>query len=1464
VPLNLLHSAVEAWFETRFRAATTAQLQAWPAIRSGRHTLVASPTGSGKTLAAFLAAIDDLVRQGLAAPLEDGTQVVYVSPLKALSNDIAKNLEAPLCGIRDQLLAQGLADVPIRALVRTGDTPQASRERMRRKPPHILVTTPESLYILTTSDSGRRMLSSARIVIVDEIHALAGNKRGAHLALSLERLQALCSRPLIRIGLSGTQKPIETLARFLIGTDAGGCTIVDSGHTRVRDLAIKVPGSPLEAVMASEVWSELYDRLATLVEEHRTTLIFVNTRRLAERVARHLAERIGDEAVTAHHGSLAREHRLNAEQRLKAGGLRALVATASLELGIDIGEVDLVCQIGSPRSIGAFLQRVGRSGHAVISTPKGRLFPLSRDDLVECTALILAANRGELDALEVPPRPLDVLAQQIVAEVGCREWTEDDLFELTRRAWPYRDLARSDFDAVIAMLGNGFSTRRGRKSAWLHRDAVNRRLRGRRGARLSAILNGGVIPDQFDCDVVLQPEGHSIGTLSEDFAFDSTPGDIFQLGNTSYRILKTEMGKVYVEDAKGQPPNIPFWFGEAPGRSRELSAAVSSLRAQVEARLVAGLEETIDWLINEHGLSGAAAMQLASYLAGARAALGALPTQKQIIYERFFDEAGDQHLVIHAPFGSRLNRAWGLALRKRFCRKFNFELQAAALEDSIVLSLGPTHSFPLDEVARYLNAKTVRKVLTQAVLDVPLFATRWRWAAGIALAVRRNRGSGRMPPQLQRMDAEDLIAVVFPDQLACAENLTGQREVPDHPLVRQALSDCLSDAMDIEGLEALLKDLEGGKIEVLTRDLAGPSPLAQEILSARPYAFLDDAPAEERRTQMVQARSFMEPADAQRLGTLDSDAIEQVCAQAWPEASNADELHDALMLLGFITAEEAQAAWRGWLKDLSTARRATLLKPQEGGQVLWVCAERMALLLVVFPQARLDPPIQAVGAQEAKEISREQALIELMRARLQGLGPVTAQALSQPLGIAQAETEAALHALESEGFVMRGRITPDARETEWCERGLLARIHRYTLKRLRQEIQAVPPAGLIRFLFQWQGIKPAQADQAAQLAEGEAALIAILSQLEGFEAPACAWEAEILPARLRLYEPVWLDNLCAAGRARWARLSPPTGNGKFGRAPMVGPVRSTPIALVSRQGSRFWRGRREAAGELRLSGNARRVSERLERQGALFFDELMDGAGLLRTQLEQALAELAAAGLVSSDSFAGLRALLLPANRRRPIDVRRRRRGALQGVEDAGRWSLLTSPTSPEPQLNGRWTAVDAETMDFIAACLLRRYGVVFRALLQRESGLPAWRDLLYVYRRMEARGEVRGGRFVRGFAGEQFALPEAVGLLREVNRREKNGELTAVSAADPLNLVGIIVPGAKVPALASNRILYRDGVPVATLMGKETRLLAELDSEAEWQARTALLRRKMPRYVGTDRRPFANKLTNPPPTEPH
>jgi len=1457
VPLQDFHPAVAAWFARTFAAPTEAQVAAWPAIRAGRHTLVAAPTGSGKTLTAFLAALDGLVRDGLApGGLADRTTVVYVSPLKALSNDIRANLEAPLAGIRAELKSLGLADVEIRTAVRTGDTPAGERRQSLKKPPHVLVTTPESLYVLLGSVSGRSMLANVRTVIVDEIHAVAASKRGSHLALSLERLQSIVERPLVRVGLSATQKPIDEVARFLVGAAAvtdgrADCEIVDIGYAKERDLALELPPTPLSAVMSNDQWEQVYGRVAELALVHRTTLVFVNTRRMAERAARHLGDRLGKDAVAAHHGSLAKETRLDAEQRLKRGELKVLVATASLELGLDIGDVDLVCQLASPRSIATFLQRAGRSGHAVGGVPKARLFPQSRDELVECAALLDAVRRGELDALSIVPAPLDVLAQQIVAETACREWNEDDLFALVCRAWPYAGLARADFDAVVRMLADGFTTRHGQRASYVHRDAVHHVLRERKGARLAALTSGGTIPESGDYTVVLEPQAANVGTVNEDFAVESIAGDVFQLGNTSYRILRVEPGRVRVEDAHGAAPSIPFWLGEAPGRSDELSFAVSRLRADVAARIARdGREAATVALTTTIGVDDEAARQIVDHLARSLAVLGALPTQERIVIERFFDASGGMQLVVHSPFGSRVNRAWGLALRKRFCRRFNFEIQAAATEDAIVLSLSTHHSFPLDEVARYLNSASALDVLVQALLDAPLFAVRWRWNATTALALPRFTGGRKVAPQLQRMKSEDLLASVFPDQVACAENLAGEREVPEHPLVAQTLRDCLDDAMDATGWLALLRRIESGAVGLIARDVPAPSPLAAEALNARPYAFLDDAPIEERRTQAVQNRRYGDPGSGDDLGQLDADAIASVRDEAWPRATNGDEMHEALTALGVVGDGEASdnAGWAGWLGELARAGRATRLRLRDDASVaepgrwvdatrdaeparslgdaagaapgLWVAAERLAQVRDLYPGAVAEPAIDAPAEYAEGFASRDEALRELLRARLGGLGPTRASDLATSLVLPRRDVENALVALQSEGFVLQGRFTPTlpaGAEVEWCERHLLARIHRYTLKRLRREIEPVEPRDFARFLFEWQRVGP------ASRVSGPDALAGVLGQLEGFEAPAAAWEAEILAARVSDYSSAWLDELCTAGRTLWTRLRPVGEGGKSAGASL----RSTPVLLLPRRAAPVWSRLAGTRGDdADLGSRARLVAAHLATHGASFFDEIADAVRLLPAELEDALAELVVRGRVNCDSFAGLRALLVPAARRASTAARRRRGGSRLGVADAGRWSPIRSASSPADEPSRHAVAMsrgpaaaahkaDAEVIEHVARVVLRRYGVVCWRLLEREAAwLPPWRDLVRVYRRLEVRGEIRGGRFIAGLTGEQFALPEAIAQMREVRRRPAGDALVCLGASDPANLLGTVVPGAKVARVAGARVLFRDGVPIATSVG--------------------------------------------------
>ena len=1445
---EMFHPAVSRWFARSFPAPTDPQLRAWPEIKKHRHTLIAAPTGSGKTLAAFLSAIDDLVRLGVEGKLDDSTHVIYVSPLKALSNDVQRNLQVPLEGIQEELKALGLPEVNIRTLVRTGDTPAAERTAMTKRPPHIVVTTPESLYILLTSDGGRRMLETARTLILDEIHAVVGDKRGSHLALSIERLQQLISQhsqdgaSLVRIGLSATQRPIEEVARFLVGTESinaenvPDCAIIDSGHVRKLDLAIELPESPLEAVMSGEVWNEVYDRLAQLIRQHHTTLIFVNTRRLAERVARHLGERIGEENIAAHHGSLAREQRLMAEQRLKSGDLSALIATASLELGIDIGDVNLVCQLGSTRSIASFLQRVGRSNHTVEGFPKGRIFPLSRDELVECASIVDSVRRGELDHLEIPEKPLDILAQQIVAAVGAEEWSEDDLFRTVRRAYPYRNLEREQFDAIVRMLADGFTTKRGRRSTYLHHDAVNQRLRGRRNARLAAITSGGAIPDTADYAVVLEPSELVIGSVNEDFAIESLQGDIFQLGNTSWRVLRVEQGKVRVEDAHGQPPSIPFWLGEAPARTQELSVSVSRLREEVATRVHAdedgsgvNLEAALKWLTGEVGVSPSAAEQIVDYLAGAKIVLGVMPSQENLVLERFFDDSGSMQLVLHSPFGSRINRAWGLALRKRFCRKFNFELQAAATEDAIVLSLGPTHSFPLDDVFHYLNSKTVRHLLCQALLDAPMWNIRWRWNVTRSLAVLRRRGGRKIPPQLQRMDAEDLLTAIFPDQVACAENLTGEREIPSHPLVDQTVKDCLEEAMDIDGLERLLTSIERNEKNLFARDVIEASPLSQEILNARPYAFLDDAPLEERRTRAVFQRRWLDPETASDMGKLDQAAIDRVRDEVWPEPRNADELHDALVELGFLTEEEG-SSWQEFFAELNADRRAAVMTAGTPTKKLWVAAERLPQLQPNYPNAQLEPPIVAPESVSRTTWTAEDALVEIVRGRLEGLGPVTVGQLIESSGLNKLEIETALLKLEAEGFVIRGKFTPGTTETEWSARRLLARIHSYTLNRLRQEIEPVASSDFIRFLLAWQKVTP------DHQMEGPESLKAIIEQLEGVEAPAASWEGELLPARMVEYDPAWLDALCLSGEVVWARLTPlarstAVENGERTRG--SGPVRNTPIALLRRKNFALWSSvfpQPAPAVTAEFSTTTQTVYDYLMTRGASFFTDIVENTKLLRTQVEEALADLVANGIVVSDSFAGLRALLTPGSRKTQAAARRKHRQPVYEMSSAGRWSILQRNTSPNQN--------DQTQTEEVAWALLKRYGVVFKRLLEREGISLPWRVLLRFYHRLEARGDIRGGRFVAGISGEQFALPEAIGMLRAIRRAGPQESLISVSAADPLNLVGIIVPGSRITAHTSNRVLYQDGAPIATFESGETHFLVELSRTMEWKAKAALMRK--------------------------
>ena len=1458
MPLASFHPLIAEWFESSVGTPTDVQIQAWPAIQSGSDVLIAAPTGSGKTFAAFLSCIDHLFKQALACDLDDHTQVLYVSPLKALSNDIQKNLQQPLAEIGQAALSAGLLMPELRVLVRTGDTPMTDRQQMLKRPPHILVTTPESLYILLTAEKSRRLLQTVRTVIVDEIHAVAPNKRGAHLALSLERLEALTFTKPQRIGLSATQRPIETIARFLVGArspslvereayfvkmpqpvlgqktnDASRFTsdviIIDTGHKREMDLAVEVPKDELSAVATNAIWADVYDRIAELVRQHRSTLVFVNTRRLAERVSHALEERLqdlGSDAVAAHHGSLSRQIRLSAEERLKSGKTRVVVATASLELGIDIGMVDLVCQIGSPRAIATCLQRVGRAGHWIKAIPKGRLFAMTRDDLLECAALMRAIRTGVLDRITVPQAPLDILAQHLVAAAATQTWQEDDLFDLCRRADPYRSLLRSEFDQALRMLANGIATNRGRGLAHLFHDRINRRIKGRRGARLAAITSGGAIPDTANYTVVAEPEGTVVGSVDEDFAVESLAGDIMLLGNTSWRIKGVERGKVRVEDAHGAAPNIPFWRGEAPSRTAELSAEVATLRQAIAERVsssdpaISHQLSAISWLKEECSLDQRGAQQAIEYVLAGKAVLGTVPTQETIVAERFFDESGGMQLVLHTPFGGRINRAWGLALRKRFCVTFDFELQAAATDNGIVISLGEKHSFPLDAVFGFLHSHTVREVLLPAVLQAPMFMTRWRWNVSRALQLLRFSQDKKVPPQIQRMKAEDLLGAVFPDAMACQDNMVGERTrlIPDHPLVNETLRDCFTEAMDLDGLTELLKRIEGGTIRCVAVDTPMPSPFSHEILNANPYAFLDDAPLEERRARAVEMRRTLPAQLAGEVGALDPAAIEEVQRESWPIVRDPDELHDALLTLVWVPESTADD-WAHFFPTLVKSVRASHLSLHASRFTLhgiggWVATENRERIEKAFA-------------------SGEEATIDaIVLGWMESIGPTTASELAARLHLPVQTIDQSLVRLETSGQILRGRFTLHASrftgdEFEWCHRRLLARIHRLTIGKLRKEVEPVTAAEFMRFLCQWQHVSP------GSRLHGEAGLLDIINQLAGFETAASAWEPQLLRTRLAKYEPEWLDRLCLSGAVSWGRLSPhprlaQESTGSSSRR--IVPTAVAPISLFPREQGAWllasFGDDERASGSDPLAGLsdvAQNLSRSLRDGGASFFADLVGSTGHLSSEVENGLWELVAAGLVTADGFDNLRSLMDPHRRRAEGRERARR-----PRHAAGRWSLLRDAKArgtghgargeslavPSPLASG-----PSPLSEGVARQLLRRYGVVFRDLLGRESLVLSWRDLLQQYRRMELQGEVRGGRFVGGFTGEQFALPEAVEALRSIRKRSEVNNSSyeiKLSASDPLNLAGVILPGPRVPAVPSNYVVIRDGVLVRTVLGRE------------------------------------------------
>ncbi|MBX3442812.1 MAG: DEAD/DEAH box helicase [Planctomyces sp.] len=1527
------HPVIEDWFAGRFAAPTEPQRLAWPHIAAGEHTLISAPTGSGKTLTAFLAVIDRLFREAVEERLADGLRVVYISPLRALSNDMHRNLDTPLAEIYERAQALNVPAPRLRVGLRTGDTPASQRAALVRNPPHLFVTTPESLYLMLTSRRGRQALETCDTVIVDEIHALVRDKRGSHLALSLERLEALCGRRLQRIGISATQKPIDRMAEFLVGfggvrartggrrspaetrqrrlefaisagdpagadsaeagadapaaaTEGGGrrvdvggqtCAIVDIGHSRKLDLAIETSRqTELGAVCTGEHWAELHQQLVDLIQSHRSTLVFVNTRRMAERITFALTQLLGEDHVSSHHGSLSAESRLLTEQRLKHGQIKAVVATSSLELGIDVGYIDLVVQLGSPQSIAAFLQRIGRSGHALGLTPKGRLFALTRDELLECMAVVRAVKSRTLDVVQIPEQPVDVLAQQIVAECAASEWNTDELFALCRAAWPYRELPRARFDETLRYLSEGLTPNAGRTRTFLHHDQVNRVVRGRKGAGLTAINNGGAIPEVDTYRVVVEPENTLVGSVDEEFAVESMAGDIFLLGNTSWRILGLRGNDLRVADAQGAPPTIPFWRGEGPGRTLELSEEVSRLREELQRRIAergveadadsepageapAPFQDIADWLAAETHCHPAAAAQVVNYVAAQHAAMGLVPTQQQVVFERFFDETGGMQLVVHAPFGSRINRAWGLAMRKRFCRSFDFELQATADDDGFILSLGPQHSFPIESLFSMLRSDNAEKLLEQSVLYIPMFRVRWRWNATRSLIVERQRNGQKVPPAIQRFRSEDALTAVFPKLTGCQEEHTGDHEIPDHPLARQTMHDCLYEAVDLAGLQAVLRRVEAGEITFLARDTREPSPFSYELLNANPYAFLDGGEVQERRARAVATRRTLNVEELRELGRLDPAAIEQVVIEAQPLIRSPDELHD---LLYTRFAARIEPDWQPFALLLQQQNRAAPLTRPDGALV-WVTAERWPAIRTLWPAASPDAPLEAPPGVPTDWIDVD-VRVAMVRGFIESSGPLTAAEIADCLGISESQAFAALEAIEADGTVLRGRYrdrspidsapeaqeferadarSPDAadapaslapkdQQIEWCHRALLSRIHRLTIAGLRRDVQPVDVATYQRFLFRHQGVSPGTRRQ------GGNGLYEAISQLQGIDLPTICWERDILPLRIESYRRELLDELCLTGEVAWGRLHPPPRDPERGR-PMASITRVAPVSLFLREDLPWLL---ETAGETRvedLSSPAQEVCEQLASQGAMFAADILGRTRMLPTQLDDVLGELVARGFLTADGFTGLRNLVRESttgdrSTAAPARISRlvRQRKQSSGV---GRWSLWRgSAEAPK--------APSQETIEHWAWQLLRRWGVVFRDLLQRESGAPRWFELVRVYRRLEARGEIRGGRFIKGVAGEQFATSEAVAALRRLRDDAARVELVVMSAADPLNLAGLITPGVRVPSQAGNRAAYVNGVLAADWQAGKITWHAGCTEELRLRIRERLLHHVEPK----------------------
>ncbi|PYN05343.1 MAG: hypothetical protein DME07_00195 [Candidatus Rokuibacteriota bacterium] len=1353
---------VRCWFEDTFAQATRPQIEGWDAIASGRDTLIVAPTGSGKTLAAFLWALDHLHRLGLERRLEDRVYVVYVSPLRALNNDIEKNLRAPLAGIRAAAAAEGIKLPEVRVAVRTGDTLAPQRQAMTRRPPHVLITTPESLYILLTSERFRPAFAHTRFLIVDEIHALMGSKRGAHLALSLERLQALVeagggARPQ-RIGCSATVSPIESALAFLTGATARDPITIDAGFTRDLDLQIVAPVDDFLTSESDMVWEATLQQIAELVQAHRTTLVFAQSRRAAERLARDLNDRITDGRVAAHHGSLSRRARLEAENRLKQGELRALVATSSLELGIDVGAIDLVVQLQSPRNIAAALQRVGRAGHLLSRTSKGRIIVTRGEELLEAAAVARSIKERQLDRVVMPEAPLDVLAQQVVAAVAAESLTVDVLHARFKNAAPYRNLGREELVAVVRSLAEPLPAEVKGAAPRILWDRVNDRLHARRGSRFLALTSGGTIPDNGLYDVFVAETDLKVGTLDEEFVTESLPGDVFLLGSHAWKIVKVRSDRVLVEDAQGMSPTIPFWKGEHPSRSWELGLAVGRLRRDAAERLDA--PDFVAWATDACGLDARAAGAMRAWLVKAGEILDGVPDDQGIVVESFSDEMGGRHAMIHAVFGMRINGAWGMVLREKLRRVFGIVAEASHVDDGILLSFAPGQVPPAPErLVTLVAPEEVDTLLGRALIGTPLFATRFRHCAIRALFIPRMSRGQRTPAYLQRLKADALL-----------ESVGGQ---PEFPVVAETLRECFNDALDVTRLKRLLERLHDGEMWRRHVDTPLPSPFVYPLLLAWDWAYLGAGHAEERRSDAVTMRKAWSVA----AGPLRPEivaAVEAELQKTSPDrrARDANELAGILDDLGDLTAAEIAA------RALDDAE----------GMIAALAAEHRVLVLE-FPSGRkawAGATDATLYGSLATDAGLERVTLRLLRTR----GPVTAAWLAERYGLPADAATGVLERLAARGLVRRGAFLAEAPAPQYVHIAVLDEIQRRQVHARRVPRPVASAEQFSAFLLRRHHLHPDH-----RLA-GPPGVLASLELLQGEELPVRVWEQDLLPARVENYEREWLDRLGLAGEMAWTVFD--KAPGERGRSPRVGAALRENIGWLRENGSP----------PPELDARVKNVFLHLQLRGASFAQDLGRATGLSTPDVLAALWELFWAGLVTPDTFSAIVAGVTPARRPRESNsARRRRRGQSRGVLSqlpvVGRWSVLGDDERLSPE----------EREEARAQLLLARFGVVARELARGD-----WATMRHTLLRMEYGGEVVRGYFVQGLSGEQYALADALADLDAPARRAEPHVL--VNMVDPANLWGRVFTltrrdGSRAAAarLPQNWLVFRQGRP---------RLLAE------------------------------------------